>query len=687
MPEPTQTAQVFRLIEQAEAYADSQAKSRETALRYYNGDKGLLTADEGFSSVVSRDVRKHVQKIMPSIMRTILSNDRIVEYEPAGPGPEKEEQAEQASDYVNAWLIPECDGERSIHDAIFDALVIKTGILNWSAYRKSRVVVQQFSGQPPEALLGLDEIGEVSDVVQDEQTGMLSFRLRREVSEVKIALRAVPRGAFLIHPSATGIDDSPVVGERQSLTRSDLVSRGYDRDLVWQIRADSDPADPDSEARRGDDRGDVDSDVAKAMETVRVYDVYVLMDDDGDGIAELHHYVVGEGAADSEDAGHIVLEHEFATEIPYSEVIAEYEAHQFEGHSVAEDLLDIQDVNTALTRQTLDNLYQVNDPTPYIQVDAVEDLDPLYKRVRGKPILLAQGRSAAEAVQYQPVPFVGDKSWAMKQQLDAEATQRTGITDASGGLDADAVTGMSATGASIVNDAAIARAEMLTRNIARGGLRRAFRGLLRLVIAHADQERTMRLRGKWVTMDPRVWDAEMDCTVNVGLGAGTRERDMLMLQQVLGIQREVMANLGAMNPLVKPDQLYNTLKKICETAGFPSADPYFTKPDPQEIQAMQQQVSQQPSEMEAFAKVEEAKSQARLQVEQIKQQAQMQIKGAEQAYRSQIDALKAEKDAEIARMKAELDLVKHNDQMQLEWARLGQQAMEPKPESLPYVAR
>lgn len=687
MPEPTQTAQVFRLIEQAEAYADSQAKSRETALRYYNGDNGLLTADEGFSSVVSRDVRKHVQKIMPSIMRTILSNDRIVEYEPAGPGPEKEEQAEQASDYVNAWLIPECDGERSIHDAIFDALVIKTGILNWSAYRKSRVVVQQFSGQPPEALLGLDEIGEVSDVVQDEQTGMLSFRLRREVSEVKIALRAVPRGAFLIHPSATGIDDSPVVGERQSLTRSDLVSRGYDRDLVWQIRADSDPADPDSEARRGDDRSDVDSDVAKAMETVRVYDVYVLMDDDGDGIAELHHYVVGEGAADSEDAGHIVLEHEFATEIPYSEVIAEYEAHQFEGHSVAEDLLDIQDVNTALTRQTLDNLYQVNDPTPYIQVDAVEDLDPLYKRVRGKPILLAQGRSAAEAVQYQPVPFVGDKSWAMKQQLDAEATQRTGITDASGGLDADAVTGMSATGASIVNDAAIARAEMLTRNIARGGLRRAFRGLLRLVIAHADQERTMRLRGKWVTMDPRVWDAEMDCTVNVGLGAGTRERDMLMLQQVLGIQREVMANLGAMNPLVKPDQLYNTLKKICETAGFPSADPYFTKPDPQEIQAMQQQVSQQPSEMEAFAKVEEAKSQARLQVEQIKQQAQMQIKGAEQAYRSQIDALKAEKDAEIARMKAELDLVKHNDQMQLEWARLGQQAMEPKPESLPYVAR
>lgn len=682
----TVTAQVFRLIDQAEAYADTQAKSRENALRYYNGDKSLLPAGEGYSTVVSKDVRKHIQKLMPSVMRTILSNDVIAQYEPAGPGEDKEAAAEQATDYINGYVVPACNGERAIHDAVFDALLVKTGILNWGAYRNSKVVVQEFSGQSPDAMIGLDELGEVSDVEEDEQ-GFLSFRLRRTISEVKIVLRAVPRGAFLIHPNATSIDDSPIVGERQVLTRSELVSRGYDRDLVWAITADNDPADPDSDARRGEDRSDVDADVAKAMEPVHVYDVYIQMDSDGDGIAELHHFVVAEGSDEGDEEGHIVLEHEFATEVPYADVIAEYEAHQFEGHSIAEDLIDIQDINTTLTRQTLDNIYQSNDPTPAVQVDALDDLDAVFNPVRGKPIILAQGRTLDEAIQYKQVPFFGDKTWLMKQQIDAEALDRTGISDQSGGLPAEAMQNTSATAAMIASDSAMARSEMLVRNLARGGLRKAFRGLLRLVVAHADQPRTIRLRGQWVQVDPRAWDAEMDCVVNVGLGAGTRERDMAILNQILGIQQAVMSSLGPDNPLVKPDQLYNTLKKLCETAGFASADPYFTRPDPQEVQAKLEAASQQPSEMEIFEQVEKAKSEARLQVEQIKQQAQMQIKGAEQQYKAQIDALKAQKDAEIARMKAELDLMKHNDQMALEWARLDQQAMEPAPEQLPYVAR
>ncbi|MFK5283058.1 hypothetical protein ACI3PL_26165, partial [Lacticaseibacillus paracasei] len=74
---------------------------------------------------------------------------------------------------------------------------------------------------------------------------------------------------------------------------------------------------------------------------------------------------------------------------------------------------------------------------------------------------------------------------------------------------------MTATAAAMVNESSIARAEMIVRNLARGGIRKAFKGLLKLVIAHADQARTVRLRGQWVEVDPRVWDAGMDCVVNV----------------------------------------------------------------------------------------------------------------------------------------------------------------------------
>lgn len=674
MTEPTLASQVFRLIEQAESYSDSQEASRRRALSFYNGDKEAIPYDKTFSSVVSKDVRKHVQKLMPSIMRTILSNDRVVEYMPAGP--DDEGVAEQATDYVNAYVIPECDGERALHDAIFDALLLKTGVLNWTAYTQSRVVVQSYSGQPPEALLGLDEIGEVFDVKPAED-GTLSFSLRRLESETKVRLRAVPRGAFLIHPNATGIEDSPIVGERQLMTRSDLVSRGYDRDAVWAIGEDNEPADSDSDARRGEDRDDMDRDVAKAMETVKIYDVYAQLDLDGDGIAELHHFVMAEGT--SKDETHIILDHEHATEIPYADVVCEYEAHQFEGHSVAEDLIDVQEVGTTLLRQSMDNIYEVNDPRPFVQLDAVEDADPLYKRVRGKPVQLASGRSAQEAVQFQPTPFIADKAMLMKQQMDAEAEDRTGITDAAGGLPGEALQGMTATSATILNEAAVARSEMMVRNLARGGIRKAFRGLLRLIIAHADRPRTVRLRGQWVEVNPAVWNAEMDCIVNVGLGTGTRERDMMMLQMILMQQEKILGTLGADNPLVKPDQLYNTLKKMVETAGFASADPYFTSPDPQEVAAKQQAAANQPNPEQIKAQtamqLEQIKADARSQVEAAQLEADLRVKEVEIRANAALEQQKIAAKAELERMQAELDLLKHKDKMQLEWAKLNRETV------------
>lgn len=664
-------SQVFRLIEQAEKYAALQDKDRETALKYYDADKDVIpNSGEGFSTVVSADLRKHVQKVMPSIMRTILSNDRIVEYHPAGPG--DEEGAEDATDYVNAVVVPECNGEAAIRDAIFDALVLKTGILNWCAYRERRVTVQEFTGQIPDVLTGLDAEGDILDLTQ-AQDGTVSFKLRRMTDTVKTRLRAVPRGSFLIHPEADSIEDSPIVGEKQSVSRSDLVARGYDRDLVWSIPCEDDDSDPNEMARRGDDYEDSEIDVSMALERVEVFDVYVTLDGDDDGIAELHHFVCAHGKGTKGGAGdeaRIVLEHGYATEVPYAAVISDYDAHQFEGHSLFEDLRDVQEINTTLMRQTLDNLYQSNDPTPFIQADAVEELDPLYKRVRGQPILLASGRSAAEAVQYQPTPFFADKSFFMKQALDAEAKDRTGITDASGGLPGETLQGMTATGAAMINESAIARTEMLVRNIARGGLRKAFSGLLRLVIAHADQAKMVRLRGQWRQVDPRVWNSEMDCTVNVGLGAGTRERDMMMLQQILGIQQQIIAAFGPDNPMVKPDQLYNTVKKLTETAGFASADPYFTKPDPADIQRRLMAQANKPDpemqKLQAQMQLEQAKLQMAQGKEQAQMQADLQVKRAEIEADIMAQRAKLESEALLAQQKLAAERDKWQADMALE---------------------
>ncbi|WP_230685480.1 hypothetical protein, partial [Streptococcus pneumoniae] len=78
-----------------------------------------------------------------------------------------------------------------------------------------------------------------------------------------------------------------------------------------------------------------------------------------------------------------------------------------------------------------------------------------------------------------------------------------------GGLDADNLHNTSATAANLMSESGIAQADASVRSIANGGLRKAFRGLLKLVVAHCDRPRTVRMKGKWVQYNPAVWNSDM----------------------------------------------------------------------------------------------------------------------------------------------------------------------------------
>jgi hypothetical protein len=118
-----------------------------------------------------------------------------------------------------------------------------------------------------------------------------------------------------------------------------------------------------------------------------------------------------------------------------------------------------------------------------------------------------------------------------------------------------------------------------------GGLKKAFKGLLKLSIENQDKARTVRMRDEWVDVDPRSWNAEMDATVNTGLGAGTRERDMMVMQGIMGIQEKLIAGFGPDNPFVKPENVWNAVSALVEASGLRTPTMYFTKPDEQEIAA------------------------------------------------------------------------------------------------------
>lgn len=187
-------------------------------------------------------------------------------------------------------------------------------------------------------------------------------------------------------------------------------------------------------------------------------------------------------------------------------------------------------------------------------------------------------------------------------------------------------------------------------------------------IQHQDRPRTVKLRDQWVTVDPRSWNADMDAQVNTGLGAGTRERDMMAVQQVKTLQKELLSTLGPNNPYVKPEQLYNAIAKLVESTGLKNNSMYFTKPDPQEIKALQDAQQNQPSEADkaaqAAAQIEQVKTQGRIQVEQAKAAA----KAGEYDKKMQADAVREreQRDADIQTNLAEMERQAAIDQQQIE---------------------
>ncbi len=666
-------AHAWRQVEVCEDYLTEQSKSREKALEYYNGEMNDMKADEGRSSVVMKTSRDMIKKLKPSIMRAFFGNDKVVEYIPTTQ--EAEQGAQQATDYVNHVVIAECNAKRAISDAFDDAFVLKTGILKWSAYKNKSVQITEYSNISDEELLGLldDPNVEILDHEISEETDPLtlslnpeaqrnSFRLKKIEDRVDPKLEAVPRGSFLIDPMAETIEESSLVGERLNYTRSDLVSMGYDKDDVWAIPEYSSNTDDEDDdfSRMGEDWTDLQAEKSKAMHIVRVYEVYFKVDLDDDGIAEMYRMVFSETGQDSDnkDAKHIVLDFEPVDEAPYAEVIAEPDAHQFEGHSVDEDVRDVQKVNTALMRSTLDNMYWQNNPQQYVDQSALVDgqLDSVSNPQFGRTLFLKKDKDAKKAVQYGTIPLFADKSFAMLDKMDQVAKDRTGITDASGGVAPEALANTSATAANLMSESGVAQAGMTISWLSEG-VQKAFEGILRLVVAHHDKPRTIRLRGEWVEYNPSMWSPDMRCTVNVGLGTGTRERDVQVLNLVKNLQAEIVGAFGVDNGMVTPTNMYNTLEKICEASGLASAEPYFTKPNEQEITAKLKAQAEKPTpeqeKMQAQMQLEQGKLQSSMQLEQMKMQSNRDKEAAQM--QADLQVKNAEIQAETIRQQQELE--------------------------------
>jgi hypothetical protein len=398
-----------------------------------------------------------------------------------------------------------------------------------------------------------------------------------------------------------------------------------------------------------------------SMEEVEVFECYVRADMDGDGIAELRRVVY---------AGTEILLDEETDYIPFYSICPIPIPHKFFGNSLADRAMDIQLQKSTITRQMLDNLYLTNNARMGV-VEGQVNLDDMLSVTPGGVVRIKN----PNAIVPLTVPAVANQAFPMLEYLDSVQSKRTGISDMQQGLNPDILQNVTAAAIAATMSASSGKIELIARIFAETGVKSLFKGILHLVTKYQDKPRIIRMRGKYVEIDPRSWSNQYDLSISVGLGTGNKQEQMAMLQMVMSKQEQIIQQYGAANPLVTVGQYRTTLSKFIEAAGFSDTSQFFKEITPEMDQQLSNPPPQQQQQPDPAVQAMIQQSQAQIQIAQQKAMADVEANKQKAMADIELAREKASAEIQLAREKAaaELELKKAEFQVeaQLKAAKVG----------------
>tara|TARA_S200002703_G_scaffold126556_1_gene113055 strand:+ start:1631 stop:3643 length:2013 start_codon:yes stop_codon:yes gene_type:complete len=632
------------------------SQERIRAMDFYLGEPFGNEVD-GRSSVVSTEVADTVEAIMPNLMRVFTANDKYVRFSPRTA--EDVERAEQVSDYVNYIINHDNEGYKIIYNWFKDALLFRLGVVKYFYEEEESVTEEEYNGLTEDELAVLlanpdIEVVEqqetvVNSYMEDDGTVVplessydLSVRVTERKGKIKVI--NVPPEEFLVNRRATSLEDAHFVAHRTTMTVSDLVAMGYDREEVeayagtFDLDTDEERTNrfQDLEANTGTDAAD------PTLKEVVYYECVMKVDYDGDGIAERRRI-----CAIGNEGTHI-LHNEPFDHVPFAVVSPILMPHRMIGRSIYDMTEDLQVIKSTLMRQYLDSVYTSTLPR-IVAVEGQVNLDDLLEGTAGG-IIRARQPGMVQPISGTPV---GGEVRPLMDYLDNIKEQRTGMSKASQGLDANALQSTTASAISATVRGAQVKLESYARTMAETGVKSLFKGILHLVTKYDNKPRIVRLRNNFVPIDPREWTSEYDVVVQVGLGTADDEQKIAFLTQIAAKQEQILMQLGPSNPIVSMSQYVNTLRSIAEIGGFKDADMFFN--NPQQIQMMQQQQQQQPPQPDPAVAMKQQQMEAELALKREKMQADIQLERERMTMEMELRRQELQAEAELRMAKAVTD--------------------------------
>lgn len=626
---------------------------RALATKYYKGEP-FGNEEKGRSQYVSTDVRDGVLATLPPMLRIIFGPERVVEFRPNGP--EDVAGAEQATDYVNYVFGEDNNGFLETLGVLKDGLTRKAGFYKWVWDEYTAVKSYHLENLTREQILALaqDEEITITDMTSkgeipgepgpDGQPGapepIFDVELTRKEKDGKACVYAIPPDEMIWNREARSLDDAIIVAHDTAKSQGEIIAMGVDRKIVEDHGGPIEATPSEEELARNPALVLRDNDEAGEANTkTRFVEAYILLDYDGDGIAELRKIVaIGPEL--------YVVENEPVDERPFAMFCPDPEPHTVLGQSLADRLMDIQKLKSSLFRSTLDSAASALFPrTVYKHGEA--NLSDILNTAIGAPIRTTGDPN--NTVREYGHTFMGKELFPVLQFCDDVIERRTGQNKGAQGLDASALQSSTKTAVAAAVTASQAQQDMLVRIFAEQTLKPLFRGLLKLLVKHQPRSRMIRLRNQWTQVDPRPWNANMDVQVNVMLGAGMVDEKIDTLLMISQKQEQIFATLGPQNPIVTLKQYRDTLAEIAELRGRKDTEKYFQRITDEQLQQMAEQAANAPPPPDPKVQIEQMK----LQAQQQNQQAQMQLEIQKVQAEQQLEQLKAQRQLEIEQIRAD----------------------------------
>ncbi len=614
---------------------EEQAKN----LDYYYGEP-FGNEEDGFSSVITRDVLETVEGILPDLMKIFCSGDNVAEFDPVNPADEDRVKIQMG--YINHVFMNRYNGYKLLYDWFKDALLMKNGIIKVGWNANETVQFKEFRGLTKEEFKLLKE-GESEDedllgteyeidsyTEMDDDTYEVRLKVTSKKGQPDIV--TIPSEDFRIKERSTCLKSTSFAAHVMSKTRGELIEMGYDEDDITDAVMDNDDFDesavPQARYKNPDETAlGKDVNASSYDENVEFIEAWVRLYDQEDERVKLYHVF---------QVGKTCLEYEEVDRIPLISLSPIMMPHKFSGIAVADLVRDIQEIRSVIYRQMLDNLALQN-AGRYTAIEGQVNLQDLIDNKIGGIIR----QKMPGAVDRLATPDLSQFTIPTLELLDVQKENRTGVSRMTAGLDESALASHQTAGAvNQVMSAAQGKIQLIARNFAETGVKDLFVELYNQIREHQDLPDLVPLAGRYAIVNPSEWIDRNDIHVTVGIGNGNKDQQLFHLSQINQMLSAIQQS--KFGYLITADNVFYTASEFIKNSGYHNPERFISNP----TQVEEPPPPPNPQLIAAQAQMMEAQTNQGYKGGQIKvSQGELMLDREKQDWQKKVDAVEASLEA------------------------------------------